>query len=281
MVKALVILLLTVVVFGSAAWVSYELYLKPEQALRAEKQRGPQAAPPDPSLPDFAVCLGLKKKGDTAATRTALIAFIEHFSHSTKIDEARDLLGEINSDLFFSQAPAPEKQIYIVAKGDVLNRVAMRTHSTPELIFRSNNLTRDILRIGQKLVIPPADFSAVVSLRDQKLTLYNARRFFKQYRLLAQPAPDKARTGPAPKRTAKVVSKLSSDSAGNRVTFQDKGYAGALHEISLSIPGHSLYAIPPAGDATKIAARTGIGLAPEDMEEIAVLLKKNDPVMIE
>ena len=278
MVKALVILILTAAVFGTAAYFTYELYVKPEQALRAEKQRGPPPPPADPSLPDFNACLELKKKSDTTATRTALIAFLDHFPRSTKADEARDLLGEINADLFFSQAPAPEKQIYIVAKGDVLNRVAMRTHSTPELIFRSNNLTGSMLRIGQKLVIAPADFSAVISVREKRLTLYNAKHFFKQYRILALPARDAAHSGPVPKRVGKVVSKLATDSTGNRVTFLDKSYAGALHEVSLSIPGHSLFALAAS---EKPAARTGIGLAPEDMEEIAVLLKKNDPVTIE
>ena len=129
MVKALIILFLTVTVFGTAAYFTYELYVKPGQALREDKQRGPAAPPPDPSLPDYAACLELKKKRDTAATRAALIEFTEHFSHSTKLDEARDLLGEINTDLFFSQAPAPEKQIYIVAKGDVLaNFIELEHH---------------------------------------------------------------------------------------------------------------------------------------------------------
>ena len=276
MVKALIILLLAAGVFGTAAYFTYELYVKPEQALRAEKQRGPQAPPPDPSLPDFRACVALKTKGDTAAARTALTAFLEHFPNSTKADEARDLLGEINADLFFSQAPAPEKQIYIVAKNDSITRVSMRTRSTPELIFRSNNLTGSMLRIGQKLVIAPADFSAVISTRGKKLTLYNAKRFFKQYRILALPAADAARTGPPVKRAGKVVSKFATDSTGNRVTFQDKGYAGASHEVSLSIPGHSLF---PFVASEK--PRNGLGLASEDMEEIAVLLKKNDPVTIE
>ena len=278
MVKALIILFLTVAVFGSASYVTYELYIKPERALRAEKQRGPPAPPPDPSLPEFAACLETKSKGDTAATRAALIAFVDHFPRSPKADEARDLLGEINAGLFISQTPAPEKQIYIVAKNDVLNRVAMRTRSTPELIFRANKLTGSILKIGQKLVIPPADFSAVISLHEKKITLFNAKHFFKQYRLLAVPARDAATTAPVPKRIGKVLSKFATDSTGRRVTFQDKGYAGALHEITLSIPGHSLYPVP--ADA-KPAPRNGLGLSPEDMEEIAVLLKKNDPVTIE
>lgn len=278
MVKALIILLLTVAVFGSASYVTYELYVKPERALRAEKQRGPPPPPLDPSLPEFSTCLDLKKKGDTAATRAALISFLDHYPRSTKADEARDILGGINVSLFLSPVLSPDKQTYIVAKNDVLNRVAMRTRSTPELIYRSNKLTRHILQINQKLVIPPADFSAVVSIREKKLTLFNAKHFFKQYPIFSMPARDRAQTAPVPKRVGKVVSKFATDPAGNRVTFQDKTYAGAAHEITLSIPGHSLHAVPTDD---KTPARNGLGLSPEDMEEIAVLLKKNDSVTIE
>ncbi|MEO7317909.1 MAG: LysM peptidoglycan-binding domain-containing protein [Chthoniobacteraceae bacterium] len=278
MVKALIILFLTVAVFGTASYFTYELYIKPEQALRAEKKRGPPAPPPDPSLPEFAACLDLQKKGDTVATRAALTGFLDHFPNSPKADEARDILGGINAKLFLSQTPAPEKQIYVVAKNDVLNRVALRTRSTPELIFRSNNLTGTMLRINQKLVIPPANFSAVISLREKKVTLFNAKHFFKQYRLLAIPAREAAGTAPVPKRVGKVISKFATDSTGNRVTFQDKGYAGASHEVSLSIPGHSLYALTPD---MKKPVSSGLGLSPEDVEEIAVLLKKNDPVTIQ
>ena len=278
MVKALIILLLTVAVFGSASYFTYELYVKPERALRAERQRGPPPPPPDPSLPEFAACLETQKKGDNAATRTALIGFLDHFPRSGKADEARDILGGINASQFLSPVPSPEKQTYIVAKNDVLNRVAMRTRSTPELIFRSNKLTNTMLRISQKLVIPPADFTAVVSIREKKITLYNAKHFFKQYHILALPARESAGTAPVQKRLGKVVAKFATDSKGDRVTFQDKSYAGASHEVTLSIPGHSLYVLAP--DAPP-PARNGLGLSAEDMAEIAVLLKKNDPVTIE
>ena len=72
-----------------------------------------------------------------------------------------------------------------------------------------------------------------------------------------------------------MVDKIALDAAGTRVTFVDKGYAGATHKISFSIPGHSLYGVAPGVPAS------GIGLAPEDVQEIAVLLSKNDPVTIE
>ena len=278
MVKALIILLLTVAVFGSATYFTYELYVKPERALRAEKQRGPPPPPPDPSLPEFATCLQTQKTGNPAATRTALIGFLDHFPRSPKAGEARDILGGINASQFLSPVPTPEKQTYIVVKNDVLNRVAMRTRSTPELIFRANRLTNVRLKIGQKLIIPPADFSAVISIREKTITLYGAKHFFKQYRILSLPARETAGTAPVARRLGKVVAKFATDSTGNRVTIQDKTYAGASHEVTLSIPGHSLFPIPADANAP---VRNGLGLSPEDVEEIAALLKKNDPVTIE
>ena len=281
MVKALIILLLAAVVFGGAAYYINELYIKPDQELRAEKARGPEPPPPDPSLPELEKCLALKKNGNLAGARTALLHFIERYPRSSKINAARDALGEINATLFFSPTPDPSKQIYIVAKGDVLSRVAMRTRSTPEVIHRTNNMSGIMLRIGQKLVIPTSDFSAVVNLPAQKLTLFNGRQFFKQYRIAAVPPEDGAKK-PGPKRVGKVLAKLAIDPAGNRVTFQDPTYAEASHQVTISIPSHSFYTVAqPAGGTKRVPAKGGLGFTREDLEEIAVLLKKNDPVTIE
>jgi LysM repeat protein len=286
MVKALFILVLAALIFGGVAYFSYELFIKPEKALIAEKKRGPEPPPPDPSLPEYTACLETRKKGDLLAARTAFEAFLAHNPQSTKADPARDALGEINADILLSQAPAPEKQVYLVKSGDVLNRVAMRMKTTPELIMRSNNLSGVMLRIGQKLVITPADFSIVISAKEKKVTLFNGKHFFKQYHILAMPAghvaakPGRVAT-PAPRQLGKVVDKIATAADGNRVTFQDKGYAGATHKISISIPGHSLYSVPAVASKQAPTAQNGIGLAPEDLEEIAVLISKNDPVTIE
>jgi len=174
------------------------------------------------------------------------------------------------------------KQIYIVAKGDVLTRVAMRTRSTPELIYRTNNMNGVMLRIGQKLVIPASDFSAIINLQAKKLTLFNGRQFFKQYRIVALPPGDAAKKKPEPKRPGKVLAKTAIDPAGTRVTFQDRTYPEASHEITISIPGHSFYTVAqPASGTSRVPGKKGLGFAREDLEEIAVLLKKSDPVTIE
>jgi len=282
MVKALIILLLAAVVFGGAAYYINELYIKPDQELRAEKARGPEPPPPDASLPELEKCLALKRNGDVTGARTALLNFIERYPRSSKIDAARDALGEINTTLFFSPTPDPSKQIYIVAKGDVLTRVAMRTRSTPELIHRANNMSGIMLRIGQKLVIPASDFSAVVNLQAKRLTLFNGKQFFKQYRIAALPPGDATKKPGLKRPPGKVVAKLAIDPAGNRVTFQDPTYAEASHQITISIAGHSFYTVAQPAEGTKgVPAKSGLGFAREDLAEIAVLLKKNDPVTIE
>ncbi len=286
MVKALIILILAAVIFGTTYHYVDRLYLAPARALTAEKERGPEPAPPDPALPEFFACVAVKKQGDLLAARKAFEAFVDHYPHSSKLDEARDLLGEINADILLSQQPAPEKLIYLVQPNDVLTRVAMRTHSTPELLMRSNNLNGIMLRIGQKLVVQSVDFSVFISMKEQRVRLYNGKRFFKQYHIVAMPSGHSAKKGaaapPALKLTGRVVDKIATDATGVRVNFTDKGYAGATHKISFSIPGHSLYTVPPASaDGKPAPGQSGIGLSADDMGEISVLLTKNNPVTIE
>lgn len=57
-------------------------------------------------------------------------------------------------------APLPEGGLYVVAKGDSLSKIA-RTHGTSvEALAEVNNLTSDIIRVGQKLKIPPPGYVA-------------------------------------------------------------------------------------------------------------------------
>jgi hypothetical protein len=57
----------------------------------------------------------------------------------------------------------------------------LRTKTTPELIMRSNNLPDVMLRIGQKLMISPAEFSLIISKKGEKVIVLNGGKFFKQY----------------------------------------------------------------------------------------------------
>src|ERR1700759_4797115 len=152
--KWLFAFLLAVAIFGSAAFFGYHIIVKPELAVRAEQRGEVQEAPqPDASLGEFQAAAKLRQDGQLANARTALTTFLQKFPTGQHSEEAKDLLGDINMQILLSKYPSPEKQEYVVKRGDVLARVAMKTKTTPELIMRTNNLNSIMLHIGDRLLI--------------------------------------------------------------------------------------------------------------------------------
>jgi hypothetical protein len=286
--KTIIILLLAAAIFGGAAYYTNELFIKPRQAIQLEKNAPPTPPPPDPALPEFTKAVEVLQSGDLLSARDAFNRFVEQNPHSMKLDQAKEYLGAINTDLFLSNKPAPEKQVYVVKKGDVLNRVARITKTTPELLMRANGLTGIMLRIDQRLYYTPASFSLVVSKRTKKVVLLNNGKFFKQYAITTLPpakatASKKASSTAVVKQQGKVIEKIAWAPNGARVIFTDKEYAEATFWVSLSVPGHTIYseADPASGQTPNKPPTGGIGVAPEAAAELAIMLSKGNPVTVE
>lgn len=284
--KILFIIFLALAIFGAAGYFTYEIFVHPQQALAQEKLQPPPPPPPDPTLPEYEKCVAILKTGKLIEARAAFTDFIERFPESGRIEEAKNRLGDINTDIFLSTFAAPEKEVYLVKSGDVLNRVAAKMKTTGELLMRANNLEGTMLRIGQKLMISPAEFSLVITRKNDKVTLLNRGKFFKQYAIPQWPAaPDQASPVPrqaAPqKQSGKVTEKIAWLN-GSRVTFADKGYANATHWILVNIAGCSLFSAE--GDGSASAAKPpggGLALSAEAMQELAALLSKGNSVTVQ
>src|SRR5207248_7132363 len=129
--KWLFVLFLAVVIFGGVAWFGYNLFFKEEIELKKEQRGEVVAAPtPDISLPEFQAAAKLRQEGKLPETRAALITFIEKYPNGLHVEEAKDLLGEINVDILLSRTPSSEKEEYIVSPGDVLAKIAHKLKST-------------------------------------------------------------------------------------------------------------------------------------------------------
>jgi LysM repeat protein len=291
--KALVIIFLTVAIFGSAMYATWRLYLKPRQALHAEKARGPASPPPDYTLPEFQKRLAAQDTMSITDARKMWADFVERFPDSGKLDEAKDYLGRLNVAVFLSPVESPEKTVYVVKPGDVITRVAGKFKTTPELLMRANNMQgpkASMLRIGQKLLISPSDFTVTIDRRKKRVALMNTGKFFKQYHILGLPAPKTAPNGKViatprpPKISGKVTDRIPWVN-GQRVSFAEKEFASAYFWIIISPAGHSLYCEHPPtnGPPPLMPKPTGGGylLGQEDLREMAALLKKNDPVTID
>lgn len=285
--KTFVILLLAAAIFGGAWYYTDKLFLQPQKALVAEKNAPATPRPPDPALPEFNKAVEILQSGDLLGARDAFTRFIEQNPHSLKLDDAKDRLGGVNTQIFLSQMPAPEKQVYVVKRGDVLNKVARITKTTPELLMQANGLTGIMLQIDQRLYYTPAEFSLVIDKRNKKVVLLNRGKFFKHYPITTLPpakaSAKKSAPGPVVKQQGKVVEKIAWGPSGARVIFTDKEYAQATFWISLSVPGHTIYSDPdPASGETPNKPPTGgVGVAPEAASELGALLTRGAPVTVE
>src|SRR5260370_7559697 len=85
-------------IFGGAAWFGYNTFVKEEIEVKKE-QRGEVTPPPmvDVSLPDFEAAVKLREDGKLTETRDALVAFIQKYPTGKHLDEAREILVDVNT----------------------------------------------------------------------------------------------------------------------------------------------------------------------------------------
>src|SRR3954453_2258969 len=264
--KWLFLLLLAVVIFGGAAFFSYDLFVKPERKIQQEKSGEIPIEPvPDVSLPEFQAAAKLRQEGKLLEARDALMALLQRFPNGLHVEEAKDIIGQVNIEMLFSEYRSPEKQEDVVRSGDVLAKIANKTKTTPELIMRTNNLTNSMPRVGQRLLISHPDFSLFIQRKARTVILVNHGQFFKRYRVTTVRLSTKQ-----PPRINTRVAEVMAWRGGKRVGFGTKEWAGSTRWIRLAQPGYFLFAVPEAGqrDESNQPPPPGLGLAPGDTEEL-------------
>jgi len=277
--KWLFVLLLALIIFGGAAWFGYNTFVKEEIEVKKE-QRGEVTPPPvvDVSLPEFEAAVKLRQDGKLTEARDALVAFIQKYPNGKHLDEARDVLGEVNTEILLSRHPSPEKIEYIVKPGDVLAKIARKLKTTPEMIMRMNNMSGTMLRIGDRLLISHPDFSIVIQRKANLVVLLNHGVFFKQYHIREAKLPPK----PPPKITTKVAETMAWK-GGKRVGLGSKEYLASTKWVRLaSAPAYTLYSVPDPThpNIDQPPPPTGLGLAATDLEELSTLVNNRTPVTI-
>jgi hypothetical protein len=273
--KGLIILALAAVVFGGGAYFAYTLFIQPGQALKSETAFGTPTPPPDMTIPEYERCLELKKNLRFVEARAAYEHFLETYPGSTRLEAAKDDLGEINVALYFSSGPSPDKDAYVIRPGDTLARLEKKLKAPGDVIMRTNNITDPRrLRIGDTLYVSHPDFSLVIDRKIRLVTLYNHARFFKQYHPTAWTAPP-PRGNPPP--LAGKVTEVASFKNGVRVALGSRDYDESSHWVQITPPGYTLYTDPAQG-GQKTGA--GIALSASDMDELSALLTRGIQVTI-
>jgi len=277
LVKFLFVLVLAAAVFGGGGYWAWKAWFAPPQLVGAEPDAPPPPVPvepPDPGAPLFQKALDARAAGSAEVALEALHQLLAEFPGSPKASEARRLLSEAQVAAFFRS----EGEEHAVARGETLVAIASKHKTNAELIFRANNLENTVLQIGQKLRVPRGDFSIRIDRATGAVRLFRSDRFFCEY-------PATAHKLPAGGAGAGAVTERISWRAGQRVAFGSKEYADATRWVSVNQPPMTLYTdwesagVADRNDARKPA--NGVGLAPESMDELFVLVGRGTPVRIE
>jgi hypothetical protein len=273
--KALVILVLAAAVFGGGAYFTYTLFIEPEQNLKQETALGTPSPPPDTTLPEYARIAQLKDDHQWLDARAAYEHFIETYPASTKLDAAKDDLGDINIAIYFSGGPSPDKDAYVIRPGDTLAHIERVLKVSGDVIMRTNGITdARRLRVGDTLYVAHPDFGIVIDRKTRLVTLYNHARFFKQYHPTVWSAPPLR--GNAPPLIGKVAD-VASFKNGTRVAFGSRDYDDSSHWIQITPGGYTLYTDPAQGGEK---GGPGIAMSASDMDELSALLTRGVPVTI-
>jgi LysM repeat protein len=288
-IKAFIVLVLAVAVFGTAGYFAYKLFIVPDKldreeakAVAAQQAANPAATPtplPDYSLPAFQKAMALKTAGKPLEARQALLDFINLYPQSTKLADAKAAVGEINMGFIYTSEPGPDKTDYTVAGGDSLVKIATKTKSNAELILRANNLATIDLQIGQQLRIPQLDTAIVIDRATKTLSLTNNGQLLKEYQLLALDLPSAAR-GKDPVST-QVKDKVALHGA-ERVAFGGRDYVGSERWIMLGLANAVVRGrLEPDANGQPAPMPPGIVVSQEDIEEIFPLVSRGTPVTIQ
>jgi lipoprotein-anchoring transpeptidase ErfK/SrfK len=123
----------------------------------------------------------LEGQGKLLEARNLYQQLVSGFSGSKDVMDWQRKIEELNLRLLFSPALTFESLSYEVKSGDTLSKIAKEFKTTPELIMKSNNMSKDLLIPGRKLKVWTKPFAIVVDKSQNLLFLKTGEEVFKTY----------------------------------------------------------------------------------------------------
>lgn len=248
----------------------------------------PPSAPPPDQPPTAAVGIV------TNAVPLAQLAEAQTLRAQGKLADARDvlrplagketadtlltLLGELNTQIVFSQAAAPEKVDHTIVTGDTLGKIARKYGVTMELIKRANGLERDMIRLGDRLRIYQGKFAVEVSKTANTLTVTDSGKFFKRYRV------GTGQYSKTPVGEFNITNRIAEPpwyrADGTTIPFRHPDNILGTHWLGLNVRGYGLHGTWETNSIGKQSSAGCIRLLNNDVAELYVLLPEGTPVTI-
>jgi len=287
-----VVVLLGVAIFGGSAYFARIAFRPPG----LERYNAiPRVTYVHPNVKKLEHARALADKGELSEARAILVKALVTAPNSPVTRELRDLLGDINTQVFFSKEPSPGKTEYTVKRGDALVSIARKLESSTEAIIRVNDLDSTLIRTGEKLLIPQLDFTITIDLPRDRVIVHDSRGFFTQYPIVSAELPRGRQATIHTKVTAKSFWQdgkpvrpnqgLQNESTPRINLGGRTGYVlyGVNEDNDTNTPEIDVEAdnkdeIPDARVANR--PLRGIAMLKDDITEIELLIRKGTPVTV-
>ena len=234
-------------------------------------------APPAPDPTDTLLqqALALKAAGKLADARNLLQPLAAATNASDKV---LALIGELNTQIIFTGAAAPEKVDYTIAAGDSLGKLAKKFGTTIELIKKANGLSSDVIQIDNRLRIYQAKFAVEVSKSANTLVLTDNGKFFKRYHV------GTGQFNRTPVGEFTIKSRIEKPPwyrpDGRTIPFGDPENVLGTHWLGLNVPRYGIHGTWETNSIGKQSSAGCIRLVNDDVSELYLLLPYGTPVVI-
>ena len=233
----------------------------------------PPAPPVDDRLPE---ALKLKDAGKPLEARSLLQELV---AATNANDQALAALGEINGQIILTALPAAEKVDYTIQAGDTLGKLASRYGTTIELIRTANHITGDKIRVGDRLRIYQAKFAVTVNKSENTLTVTDAGKFFKRYKV------GTGQFSKTPTGEFKIATRIPEPpwyrADGKTVPFGDSENILGTHWLGLDVRGYGIHGTWETNSIGKQSSAGCIRLLNGDIAELFTILPVGTPVTIQ
>jgi LysM repeat protein len=231
---------------------------------------------------------GLAADGDFLGVRNQCREALKEDLSPVPREEVEQWLGKAHIELALTARAMPEKTLYVVERGDSVDRISRKTGATADLIAQSNNL-RDPQRIraGDRLSIYAGKFSLAVDKSRHELTLMANGELFKKYRV------GLGKSGSTPSGTFVICDRIKEPPwwrDGREIPYTGKpdgenilGTRWMQLRATGNTPDLRGYGIHGTWDESSIGrseTRGCVRLSNRDVEEIFILVPVGTPVTI-
>ena len=288
-VQFVIVVVLASLVLGGGSYLAYDA-LHPYRHMAAGEGADRVVYVP-PIVTETEKARALRAAGKLAEAQQLLRKQLRLHGARPEAQAARDLLGEINTQMFFSTDMPFGKTEYVVQRGDSLWRIARKLDSTPTVIMRTNNMESDRIQPGDRILVPDLEFTVTLDLPNERAVVHTGDSFFKQYPIVAI---NLRRTIKAPITTRIKGTSLWKDGT-MLASPSDAERAASTPWLHLAKGGYVLYGVSEEEGVAESAVEIeeadpkerdpdipprGIALLKEDLAELQLLIDRGTPVTI-